>query len=1050
MSKSAYNHKNLEKEIHEYWKKEKIAEEITAFGKTNKKKFYLLDGPPYANGLPHAGHVMTIVYKDIWGKLKTMQGYDVWFQPGFDCHGLPIENKVEKEMGVTSKKDIETKVGVEKFINRCRNFAHTNLTDWMTFYKQVAAWKGWLNPYLTYHNTYIESGWWTIKTLYEKGLMVEGKKPIHWCPTCETSISGYEATDAYKDVTDPSVYIKFPIKGKKDEYFLAWTTTPWTLPANVALVVHPDETYVKIELHGEKLIFAKKLLKAVLEKKKINHVQTIEEFKGKTLEGTKYEPLLDVPIQKDTHKEETAHKIILSIPILKKFVSSKVQYKKGIDVKDSDENFGHMVTMDAGTGIVHCAPGHGAEDNKIGNHYNLPAISPVDDSGCLTEDVGEFKGLFVKKADKKIIEKLENTNRLFLMEKITHSYPLCWRCKSPLIFRLSNQWFFKIKPIKEKMLSENKKTNWLPPFGTERMQNWVAEEEDWCVSTQRYWGIPIPLWRCEDCEKTTAIGSKEELEKNMENSIKLDDLHKHIVDNVIIKCSCGGKMKRIPDIINIWVESGIAPWASLGYPQNDNGLFEKLYQVDMIDESQDQIRGWFHALLFMGVATFGKTSYKSVSLNGWTLDAKGEKMSKSLGNVVSADDCMNTLGADVLRLYNCHNIAPWETQKFSLEKAKDLFRVMNVLSNLMNFIDMYNLKKDIKETELTFTEDLWLMSRLNSTIKEVTDDYENFRFHFVGRKIADFILEDFSRWYMKLAKERFQRGINEKDANYCIMHTIQQIIKLMAPVCPFITEKVYLEIFKGIEGKKSIHLCDFPKADTTKIDLALEEEMKIVDKVTEIVHAKRQENSIRLKWPIKKVTLSGNETVKKTAKDLNALIASLSNSKEVIFENLKLQVKAAPNYPILGPVFGKDVSEVVGLIKKENPEKLKKVLEKGKTKLGNYEITKDMIEIKESLPETLVGGGFEGGVVVVDISRNRELEEEALISELVRTVQVKRKEAGLKIQKTITLHIKGPKMLENWIEKIEEGTNSKVLFGDIKGETKESFEFEKEKLEFGF
>ncbi|MCK4550708.1 MAG: class I tRNA ligase family protein, partial [Candidatus Aenigmarchaeota archaeon] len=322
--------------------------------------------------------------------------------------------------------------------------------------------------------------------------------------------------------------------------------------------------------------------------------------------------------------------------------------------------------------------------------------------------------------------------------------------------------------------------------------------------------------------------------------------------------------------------------------------------------------------------------------------------------------------------------------------------------------------------------------------------------HFVGRKIADFILEDFSRWYMKLAKERFQQGLNEKDANYCIMHTISQMIKLMAPICPFITEKVYLEIFKAVEKKKSIHLCDFPKADTTKIDLALEEKMKIVDKVTEIVHAKRQENSIRLKWPIKKITLSGNESVKKTAKDLNTLLASLSNSKEVVFECLKLHIKAAPNYPILGPVFGKDVSKVVDLIKKENPENLKKALEKGKTTLGKYEITKDMVEIKESLPETLVGGGFEGGVVVVDISRTRELEEEALISELVRTVQVKRKEAGLKIQKTITLHIKGPKMLENWKEKIEEGTNSKVLFGGIKGETKESFEFEKEKLEFGF
>ncbi|MCK4967868.1 MAG: class I tRNA ligase family protein, partial [Candidatus Aenigmarchaeota archaeon] len=462
-----------------------------------------------------------------------------------------------------------------------------------------------------------------------------------------------------------------------------WTTTPWTLPANVALIVHPDETYVKIEVLGEKLIFAKALLKTVMDKKKTKDYKILEEFKGKTLEGIKYKPILDIPIQKETNKNESAHKIIISIPMLKNVVASKVQFKKGLNNKEQEKSsFSHMVTMDTGTGIVHCAPGHGAEDNKIGNNYKLPAISPVDDCGCLTEDTGEFKGIFVKTADKLIIEKLENTNRLLMMEKITHSYPLCWRCKAPLLFRLSNQWFFKIKPIKEKMLSENKKTNWLPPFGKERLHNWVKEEEDWCVSTQRFWGIPIPLWKCNKCDKQKMIESKSQLQKEMSNNIKLDDLHKHIVDKTIIKCDCGGDMKRISDIINIWVESGIAPWASLGYPQNDNGLFKKLYQVDMIDESQDQIRGWFHALLFMGVATFGKTSYKSVSLNGWTLDAKGEKMSKSLGNVVSADDCMETLGADVLRLYNCHNIAPWETQKFSLEKAKDLFKVMNVLSNL--------------------------------------------------------------------------------------------------------------------------------------------------------------------------------------------------------------------------------------------------------------------------------------------------------------------------------------------------------------------------------
>ncbi|MCK4968066.1 MAG: class I tRNA ligase family protein, partial [Candidatus Aenigmarchaeota archaeon] len=469
---------------------------------------------------------------------------------------------------------------------------------------------------------------------------------------------------------------------------------------------------------------------------------------------------------------------------------------------------------------------------------------------------------------------------------------------------------------------------------------------------------------------------------------------------------------------------------------NDNGLFKKLYQVDMIDESQDQIRGWFHALLFMGVATFDKTSYKSVSLNGWTLDAKGEKMSKSIGNVVSAKDCMETLGADVLRLYNCYNIAPWETQKFSLEKAKDLFRVMNVLTNMINFVDMYKLKTDLKSTKLTHIEDKWMISRLNTTIKEVTDDYENFRFHFVGRKLSDFILEDFSRWYMKLAKERFQKGIDEKDANYVIMHTIGEYIKLIAPICPFITEKLYLKLFINKEKKKSIHQCDFPKADTKKIDLNLENEMNIVDKVTEIVYAKRQEHGIRLKWPIKKITLSGNDAVKTTTTKLNALLQLLCNTKKVNFEKLKLNLELKPNFHLLGPIFGKNMSQVVALIKKEKPENLQKALEKGKTKLGNFEITSDMIITSESIPQNLIGDKFDGGVVILDLERTKELEEEALVSELIRKIQVTRKESGFRIQEKINIRINGPKMLENWKKQLEDGTNSTINLSKLKGKNK--------------
>ncbi|MEM5812549.1 MAG: isoleucine--tRNA ligase, partial [Candidatus Aenigmatarchaeota archaeon] len=663
-----YDHKKIEKEVQDYWKRNKIPERVVDFSRRGGKKFYLLDGPPYVNGIPHVGHIKTTTFKDIWGKFKYMQGFSVWFQPGFDCSGLPIENAVEKKLGIKSKKDIEEKIGIENFIKECKSLAEQNLHLWMELYKELGAWRGWVEPYLTYKDYYLESGWWTVKRMYEKSLLSEGTRPSFWCPHCETVLSGYEVTDSYKNIEDPSIYIKFPVKNSDKEYLLVWTTTPWTLPANVAICAHPEESYVRVRTgSGEILILAEKRLE-ILHRLEIGY-SVIEKFPGKKLEGLRYEPALDVPLQEELKSNPKAHRVILSIPIMKKRVASKTLTKR---VVESGDEFGHVVDMETGSGLVHIAPGHGDVDNKLGRHYGLPEPSPVDDSGKLTKEAGRFAGIFVKRADPMIIEELERRGKLLVSEKIVHSYPLCWRCKSPLIYRMSNQWYLRLDPIREKILRENKKVRWLPEFGRERFSDLIAEAPDWAITRQRYWGIPIPIWVCKKCGKKTVIGSKRELEKA--SGKKVSDLHKDSVDKISIPCVCGGKMERVKDIMDVWFDSGISPWASIGYPFRNRELFKKLWPVDLVDESQDQIRGWFYSLMMCGFSVFDRAPYETVCLNGWTLDERGEKMSKSLGNVVDAKEARNLLGSDLLRLYYCYDTAPWDTQKFNMSNAKELHR----------------------------------------------------------------------------------------------------------------------------------------------------------------------------------------------------------------------------------------------------------------------------------------------------------------------------------------------------------------------------------------
>ncbi|NYZ75017.1 isoleucine--tRNA ligase [Candidatus Micrarchaeota archaeon] len=892
-----YDLKQIEASVRDFWEAEKIPQGLAAARK-GAKPFYLLDGPPYVNNELHVGNLKTTICKDVWSRFKYMQGYDVFFQPGFDCHGLPVEVIVEKELGVTAKSDIE-KMGVEKFDAICLDKVLNNEKKFMELYKQVGAWRGWFEGYFTYKDYFIESAWWTAKQLHEKGLLVEGEKSIHWCPHCETALSGYEVSDSYKDLQAPSIYLKFKVKGADNEYLVAWTTTPWTLPANVALAVHPGEYYVRAKVGSDVFIIAEKRLAQALGEEIGVGYEVISRVKGSELEGMQYEPLLDVPIQRGLAGK--AHKIILSLPIM-----TNKKYKKHVMSAETDraggasgekqavqaEEFEEFVTMDAGAGIVHTAPGHGQTDNFIGKHYGLPQVCPVDEHGRLTKDAGEFAGLSTAEADPVIVEKLEAEGKLLHADKFTHRAAVCWRCKTPLIFRLSPQWYMKVDSVKEEILSANENINWMPPFGRVKFQNWIADREDWCLSQQRYWGIPMPIWVCGKCGAKKVIGSKKELAENAVkkfDSSALTDLHRHSVDGIEIKCAaCGGTAKRVKDIFTVWFDSGVTPWASLGYPFKNKELFEKMFPVALICESQDQIRGWFDSLMLCSMGAFGKPSYQAVALMGWVLDEKGEKMSKSLGNVILAKDGAKELGSDVIRLYYCSEIAPWEVQNFSMKNAKELQRDLTIFYNILSFYQMYVpsgfTQVDFAKAKLAI-EDKWLLSRANTVSCEVTGHLEKFEFQLVGRKLLDFIVNDFSRWYIKLVRDRVSPTAGEEDKRVCLSvmrEALETSAKLLAPVSPFLSEYVFQQI-RSPSDEKSVHYCGYPEFGKDASDEKLEQHMALAAQVTELAASARQEAGIKLRWPVREVVVVGSDAHRESVRQLNEILRASTNSLSVRF-----------------------------------------------------------------------------------------------------------------------------------------------------------------------
>ncbi len=821
-------------EVQKLWDKLDLVRTLSSRG---DKKFWLLDGPPYPNAEPHMGHVRGVTIKDAIIKMRAMQGYGVWVKPGFDTHGLPIENKVEKELGIRDKDEID-RMGVSTFMRRCKEFATSNISVWKEFYREMGVWFGWEEPYMTLNKEYMDSVWWSVSELWKKGLLNEGEKPFYWCPHCQTVLSGYEVTDEYRELDDLGVFVKFPTE--RGFNLLAWTTTPWTLPGNVALVVRGDAGYVEVEVDGEKLVLAEKTLPS-LDGLGVKY-RLIRKFKGKELEGVKYNPVVECSAQRSLDGSPTARRIYLSQPVIKQKVSGKVAAKKEVEGETLVE---HFTNLEEGTGVVHCAPGHGPEDFEIGRHYALEALSPVDDKGRFTGDVEPFAGMEVRKANAKIVGYLRDRGLILGTEEIHHRYPVCWRCKTPLIFRMTRQWFLDIGKLKKRLIRAAKDVEWLPGFAEERMVNWLTNAKDWTLSRQRYWNIPLPVWKCKNGHVKVVSGSKELSELSGQ---PVDDLHRDVVDSVVFRCEkCGLEMSRVPDVLDVWYDSGAASFA---VPGKDR--FEELWPSDWIDEGQDQIRGWFYTLLVLGVALFGRSPYRRVSMHGWVVDEKGEKMSKSKGNFVTARQALSMLGPDVLRFYILWESSPWDVIRFSPDRAKkEIGKMFHIWRNLHRYLMRSG---EPGEGELAI-EDRWLLSKYNSMLSCFLEDFESYRLHHATRRLYRFVVEDLSRKYMKLAKERVREG--DRVPIKVLKEVQHGLLRLVAPVSPLFAEELYGEFASRFSGEKSVFFEPYPEPDGSAIDPKVESAVDAALDVVEALLAYRDEKGIGLRYPLRCVDVSG-------------------------------------------------------------------------------------------------------------------------------------------------------------------------------------------------
>lgn len=863
-----YNFKEIEEEASKLVSKKDIEKSVSD-DKTRKKLFSFLEGPPTANAPPGLHHLEVRTFKDIINKFRYMRGMNVPRKAGWDCHGLPVEVQIEKKLGLNSKKDIE-KFGVKKFIDMSRDSVFSYIESWNKSTEKLGYWIDLEGRYATLDNSYIESVWWSLKELYKKKLLYQGNKVVPLCPRCETPLSSHEVAQGYKTVDDESAYVKFKIKGKENEYVLAWTTTIWTLPGNVALAVGSSIDYVKIELEsGERLVLGKERLEVINEKYKI-----IERMKGKKLVGIEYEQLFDIP----ETRNNVSHRIV-----------------------EAD-----FVTTTDGTGVVHTAVMYGEDDYILGRKIGLPAVHTVGDDGKFLENTGKYSGVFVKKAEKEIKEDLREKGLLYKTEKTSHEYPFCWRCDSPLLYYAIDSWFIRVTQYKKKLIEMNKKINWVPKhIGEGRFGEWLENVKDWALSRNKFWGTPLPIWRCE-CGEEECIGSIEELKKMASKKIsdKEIDLHKPWIDSVKLRCKCGKEMSRVQEVIDCWYDSGSASFAQFHYPFENKLEFEKRFPYDFIAEAIDQTRGWFYTLHVLGTILFDDITYKNCICAGHIIDEKGEKMSKSKGNILNPDAVLDEVGVDATRLQFC-TVDIGSSKRFGINLVKDdILPFLNVLWNTHKF---YNQIENSEKAE-TKLEDKWIISRLNSVIKNCTESLDNFHIEKAILLLMDFVVDDFSKTYIKMIRDR-----EDKNVKKVIGEVLDSVSRLLAPYAPNISEAIHKEF-----GKESVHLASWPKFSDKKIDEKLEKEFDLARRVIELGLARRDKAQIGLKWPLMSARV---ETSENLSGELQEIVARQLNVRKIVVKNgkeLKVELDLEMNEELENEGYARELSRAIQAERKKN------------------------------------------------------------------------------------------------------------------------------------